>query len=76
MDKNPPICCKLCQTELAARFLVTRAEVGGRGGNPAQSRQSLNGYVIVGILWCGMPALSNSAGGLGEQGQPSSLPME
>lgn len=53
MDKNPPIyAVNSVRTELAARFFSdTRAE--GGGGNPAQSRQSLNGVMS---LWgsCGV----------------------
>lgn len=52
MDKNPPIyAVNSVRTELAARFLVIQELRGG--GNPAQSRQSLNGVMS---LWgsCGV----------------------
>lgn len=51
------ICCKLCQTELAARFLVIQELSGGKP-SPVTPVSEWS-YVIVGILWCGMQTLSN-----------------
>lgn len=52
------ICCKLCQTELAARFLVIQELSGGGKPSPVTPVSEWS-YVIVGILWCGMQTLSN-----------------
>lgn len=59
MDKNPPIyAVNSVRAELAARFLVIQEL---KGGDPAQSRQTLNGVMSLWdlVVWHVNALLSN-----------------
>lgn len=74
-QESTNICCKLCQDGTGCQIPSdTRAE----GGDPAQSRQSLNGVMSLWdlVVWhVNAPRLTKCRW-TGEQGQPSAFPME
>lgn len=76
-QESTNICCKLCQDGTGCQI---PSDTRAGGGDPAQSRQSLNGVMSLWdlVVWHVNALLSNEVQveWTGEEGQPSTFPME